>query len=218
MEESIVRSTTKITEDIAHIRGHIISKLVEENASLRSRVRTLEQRMVNIERTTNKIDQNHRKNNIELDGIPSSVQDADLTDTVVEIFKDITKENITVKDIEACHRLASKKNPRPTIVRANRNLLDKVRRNKKSLKDIAARFNYPQGTHVYVNENLSPSMRSLHFNARKLKKAGIINDTWFSNAAVRLTLKNGKQLVATHESDLFEVSPSCEEFSFDTDF
>ena len=218
LEESITRSTAKITEDIAHIRGHIISKLVEENTSLRSRVRTLEQRMLNLERTTNKIDQNHRKNNIELDGIPNTVKDSDLTDTVVEIFKDITKENITVKDIEACHRLASKKSPKPTIVRASRNLLDKVRRNKKSLKDIAARFNYPRGTHVYVNENLSPNMRSIHFNARKLKKAGIIDDTWFSNAAVRIKLKNGEQLVATHESDLYEVSPLYEEFSFDTEF
>ena len=174
--------------------------------------------MLALERTTNKIDANHRKNNIELDGIPDSVKDCDLTNNVVKIFNDITNENITEKDIEACHRLASKKSPKPTIVRASRNLLDKVRKNKKSLKDIAGRLDYPQGTYAYVNENLSPSMRSIHFNARKLKKAGIIDDTWFTNAAVRMKLKNGQQVVATHEVDLYEVSPSFDEFSFDTKF
>ena len=86
------------------------------------------------------------------------------------------------------------------------------------MKDIATRFNYPQGTHVYVNENLSPNMRSIHFNARKMKKAGIIEDTWFSNAAVRIKLKNGEQVVATHKADLYEVSPLYDEFSFDTEF
>ena len=50
LEETITRSTAKITEDIAHIRGHIILKLVEENCSLRSRVRTLEQRMLALEK------------------------------------------------------------------------------------------------------------------------------------------------------------------------
>ena len=218
LEDSITRSTAKITSDIAHIRGHIIGKLVEENLSLRSRVRTLEQRMLALEQTTNRMDQNHRKNNIELDGIPSSIKDDDLKQNVVAIFNDITKENITEKDLEACHRLASKKSPKPTIVRASRNLLDKVRRNKKSLKDIATRMNFPQGTHIYVNDNLSPNMRSIHYNARMMKKAGLINDTWFGNAAVRIKLKNDELVVVTHESQLYETCPLFKGFSFDTEF
>ena len=130
LEDLITRSTAKITSDIAHIRGHIISKLVEENLSLRSRVRTLEQRMLALKQTTYKMDQNHRKNNIELDGIPGNIKDDNLKQNVVKIFKDITKEDVTEKDLEACHRLSSKKNPKPTIVRASRNLLDKVRRSR----------------------------------------------------------------------------------------
>jgi hypothetical protein len=218
IEETITRSTAEITKDIANIREHVIAKLVEENRSLRSRVRTLESRMLALEKTTYKIDQNHRKNNIELDGIPSTVGDADLTENVVRIFNDITHANITEKDIEACHRMPSKRNPKPTIVRASRNIIDKVRKNKKSLKDIAQRLNFPQDSKIYVNDNLSPNMRTIHFNARNMKKAGIIEDTWFSNAAVRIKLKNGENLVVTHESELYEAYPRFEGFSFDTEF
>ena len=70
-------------------------------------------------------------------------------------------------------------------------------KNTKSLKDVAQRLNYPQDSKIYVNDNLSPNMRTIHFNARNMKKAGIIEDTWFSNAAVRLKLKNGGNLNPT---------------------
>ena len=137
---------------------------------------------------------------------------------MMEIFNDITHANITEKDIKACHRMSSKRNPKPTIVRASRNIIDKVRKNKKSLKDIAQRLNFPQDTKIYVNDYLSPNMRTIHFNARNMKKAGIIEDTWFSNAAVRIKPKNGENLLVTHESELYEAYPRFEGFSFDTEF
>ena len=77
----------------------------------------------------NGVEQNHRKNNIELDGIPENVADSELKATVAKILDSIVDENITSNDIEACHRLRSKKRPRPTIVRAKRDLLDKVKSN-----------------------------------------------------------------------------------------
>ena len=38
------------------------------------------------------------------------------------------------------------------------------------------------------------------------------------DAAVRIKLKNGGNLVVTHESELYEAFPQYENFSFDTDF
>ena len=114
---------------------------------------------------------------IELDGIHSNIKDDELTDNVVRIFNDITDANVSAKDIEACHRLHSKRNPQPTIVRASRNILDRVRKNKKSLKGVATRLNFPNGTKIFLNDNLSPNMRTVYFNARMLKKDGIIEDT-----------------------------------------
>ena len=166
----ITRSSADIQKDILHICGHIVNRFAEENRELRSRVKTLEQRVLRLEKTTNRVEQNHRKNNLEFDGIPSCVTDENLVDKVVEIINDITKDDITKTDIEACHRLPSKRSPKPTIIRANRNLLDKIRKSRKSLIGIGERLNFPAETKVFVNENLSLNMRSLDYNARLLVK------------------------------------------------
>ena len=78
--------------------------------------------------------------------------------------------------------------------------------------------NYLNETKIFLNDNLSPDMRTIYFNARMLKKVGIIEDTWFSNAAVRMKLKSGGTIVVTHESELFEAFPQYGNFSFDTEF
>ena len=108
LKEAITRSAADIQSDIAHIRGHIISKLMVENSDLRTRVSYLERRFLSLEKTTNKLEQNHRKSNLEFAGIPRNVEDAQLKQTVADIINDITDETITTKDIEACHRLQTK--------------------------------------------------------------------------------------------------------------
>ena len=87
IEETIKRSQEDIQKDIAHIRGHIISKLLQENSEMRTRICTLEHRMLQLERTTYRMDQNHRKNNVELSGIPSQIDDVNLKKTVVDIYQ-----------------------------------------------------------------------------------------------------------------------------------
>ena len=86
------------------------------------------------------MEQNNRKSNIEFDGIPSSADDQNLKNTMVNIINDVTKDGITFADIEACHRLPSERNPQPTIIWASRILLDRIRKNKKSLMGIAERL------------------------------------------------------------------------------
>ena len=44
-----------------------------------------------------------------------------------------------------------------------------------------------------------------------------IDDTWFSNAAVRVKVGHKTHKV-THEMDLIKLAPNFQEFSFDTDF
>ena len=216
LKDAITRSAADIQKDIAHIRGHIITKLMVENSDLRTRVSYLERRFLSLEKTTNKIEQNHRKSNLEFSGIPRDVNDDQLKQTVADIINDITEENITTKDIEACHRLQTKQNPKPTIIRANRSLLEKVRKNRKSLRGIGDRLKFPPHTKIFVNDNLSSNMKSIDYNARKLAKDGAIQYTWFSNAAVRLKCLDGSTIIATHEADLYENFPAYQHFSFDT--
>ena len=218
LEETIKRSQLDIQKDIAFIRGHIITKLMQENSDLRSRVSTLERRMVALERATNKHEQNHRKSNLELSGIPSNIDDSNLKKTVVEIINNVVDEKITVNDIEACHRLNNKKNPKDTIIRAKRNILDHFKSKKKALRGIGERLNLGNNTRIFVNDNLSANMRTLDFHARKLVKDGFAESSWFTGAAVKMKFKNGKHLTITHEADLYESFPSYTDFNFDTEF
>ena len=84
------------------------------------------------------------KSNVEFDGIPTNVNQDNLKGTVVKLINSVLDEEddkVTENDIEACHRLYSKKKDKPpaTIIRAKRNVLDKVKKNKKNLKNIFAK-------------------------------------------------------------------------------
>ena len=209
--------TQSITNDILNIRETIIQTLIKENRMLKTRVSTLEMRLADCEKQANEVEQNNRKNNVELDGIPANI--VDLKPTVAKIMNHLTETEINESEIEAVHRLHSKKDPKPVILRMKRNLLDEARKNRAKLKDIASAVEeIPPGTKIYLNENLSPNMKSLAYNARLLKKDGVIADTWFANAAVRLKCLNGKYEKVTHEHDLCKLFPTFDKFTFDTDF
>ena len=78
LETKINNNVVNIYEDISAVREVIIKNLKYENRSLRARLSTLEMRVAQIERTVNNNNQNSRKNNIEISGIPISVPHTDL--------------------------------------------------------------------------------------------------------------------------------------------
>ena len=71
-------NTKLIQEDVLEIRNVIIDRLKIDNRNLRERVRTLESRLVKVERTINLNNQNARKNNVEFNGIPDSIHQTKL--------------------------------------------------------------------------------------------------------------------------------------------
>ena len=216
LEDVVSKHTKELNDSIFHIRNRVLTILREENVTLRNRVHTLEARLIKIETQLNRVEQNHRKSNLELDGIPQSVTQEELAPTVVKIYNAISGKKLEVDDVEAVHRLHSKKNPKPVIVRMKRNFIYTVHKNRKNLKDVGERVNIP-GAKIFVNNNLSPSMKSVEFNARQLLKDGLISDVWFSNMSVRIKCLNGKILVVNHEIELYEAFPLYEGFSFDSD-
>ena len=173
-------------------------------------------RYVKHHRYINQVEQNHRKSNVEISGIPANVDDGDLKSAVVRIVNFITEGQYTHRDVEASHRLGGR-SPKPTIVRMKRNILDDVKANANKLKNVDVALNFPQGTRIYVNDNQSPSMKNLARNARFLKEDGLVEDTWFLNAAVKVKAA-GQFHKITHEMDLIRIAPKYENFSFDTSF
>ena len=227
LEQLINRRFDTLQQSNAHInttlssRKVVVDELTRENHALQQHVKTLEGRLLKLERQVNNTEQNNRKNNIEIDGIPASVNDDDLREVVAILLNHITESDIMTSDIEAAHRLPSKTSPKPTIVRMKRNLIEeaKSKEARTKLKDIAVKMNFPRGTRIYVNDNQSPNMRSLAYNARLLKNAGLITETWFSNAAVRIKRSpQSKTIKITHEKDLVDEFPTFDDFTFDMKF
>ena len=96
--------TKELNESVTSIKDSIIDALKEENFRLQQKVQHLEKKLSDIEIAENKLEQYTRRNNTEIQGIPSSVHDNLLEDKVIDIFSQL---NITISksDIEDCHRL-----------------------------------------------------------------------------------------------------------------
>ena len=82
----------------------IIKRLQDENVILRDRCSKLEQKFVELECSTNYLEQYGKKNNVIISDIPCSVDVNQLEESVTEILTDINV-NVASNDIEAFHRL-----------------------------------------------------------------------------------------------------------------
>ena len=205
-----------IKKDILEIKNVVINRLLDDNRRLRTRLRNLEEASIENERRLNMMDQHSRKVNLEIDGIPDTIPQKDLKSYVVDIFRHAQVDPVSTDDIEVVHRLNSKKTPKTTIIRAKRDFLEKVYRQKKSIQSVG-KNKMNVATTFYINESLSPSSKSLAFNCRQLKKANLVSDTWCSNGKIKIKTLDDKVEIITHEYDLFTMFKDFKNFSFDTD-
>ena len=216
LTQKIDNDSNIIKKDILEIRNVIISRLLTENRVLRNHVKSLSMRMVDMERNFNNSQQNSRKNNVEVDGIPSSVDQSSLKPTVVNVFNHMGVK-CTSNEIKVVHRLPGKKDPKPVIVRARRDFLEQVASKRKNLKDKDfTSLGFPPGSAIFINSNLSKQMRQLSYNCRQLKKANVIQETWVFNGSLKIKTNDEKIVTIAHEMDLFRLFPSYEGFTFDT--
>ena len=123
--------TKELNESVMSIKDSIIDALKEENFRLQQKVQHLEKKLSDIEIAENKLEQYTRRNNIEIQGIPSSIHDNLLEDKGIDILNQL---NITVSksDIEDCHRL-DKANPKNTVQFVNRKFCNDALEKKKKL-------------------------------------------------------------------------------------
>ena len=137
---------------------------------------------------------------------------------VVELFNNMGVPCST-GDIEVIHRLGGKKVPKPVILRARRDFLDEVLHKRKNLAKMNFTvLGFPEGTKVYLNNNLSPQMRTLAYNCRNLKRDGLIDDTWVFNSALNILTHDNKTHTIYHEIELYRLFKEYSKFTFDTSF
>ena len=135
--------------------------------------------MVTLEQNLNSLGQYGRRNNLVLSGIPESIPDSQLENTVSSILSDIGV-SIQSEEIEAYNRFGKtdrKTNSKKTIIRfVNRKSCKKALLNKKKLSNINnGKFNFNAETKLFINENQTPMNESIAFNCRKLKRSSIIH-------------------------------------------
>ena len=102
-----------------------------------------------------------RRNNLEFEGIPSSIDDNFLEKTIVDVCNSIGVK-ISEDDIEDCHRLG-KNNPKKVITRfVYRKNCKLIIKNKRMLKTTdKSKLGFPDGTNIFVNEKKSPFFNHL---------------------------------------------------------
>ena len=158
--------TKELNEIVISIKDSITDALKEKNFRLQQKVQHLEKKLSDIEIAENKLEQYTRRNNIEIQGIPSSVHDNLLEDKVIDIFSQL---NITISksDIEDCHRLG-KANPKNTIVRfVNRKFCnDALEKNKQLMSLNKTEMGFKPDISLYISENLTPFNQRLAWQCR----------------------------------------------------
>ena len=78
--------TEQVNESIISIKESIINALKKESKLLKSKVLNLEHNLSQSEACINSLGQYNRRNNLEIQGIPSNVSDDPVEDKVIDIF------------------------------------------------------------------------------------------------------------------------------------
>ena len=192
--------------ELKSFKDEIINKLRTENKQLKDRIDNQDSMIQELQLQINLQDQYSRRQNLEIAGIPDSVEQKELEDTVISIFNNIGVK-VKSEDIVACHRLQkSKKSPHHiparTIVRmVNRKNCEKIKRNRKNLANL--KLQKLKNTKIFINENLCPAFQTLSFHARNLYKNRQIHANWSSNGIVHIRIaEEDKALKIYRLSDL----------------
>ena len=142
-----------------------------------------------LERELNQLSQYNRRENIEISGIPDSIDNLELEKNVIRILREIGVYGLDYYEIAACHRLKKRNNEKyaSVIVRfINRKRAVQCFQNRKYLKESFGR-EFPD---LYIFENLCPRYRSIFDSCMDLKNSGEIKKLWTFNGIINFKTSN----------------------------
>ena len=173
---------------------------MEENNRLSRKCQQLEERIENLsdsiyeaECSINDSQQRSRRNNFELSEIPQDVTDDNLEATCISVLNEIMEVPITPKDVEACHRLPSKRGPKPVIIRMmSRKRTEEIIMNREKTKNIdVTKFNFADNNKIYINDNLSPHFKMIAYYCRLLKRKNLITKFKYADTCFKIPITSG---------------------------
>ena len=209
--ESTSKSLSDLTSEIQKLTG-VVTRLESEIAIVRRVNNELQKQLVSTERQCWANAQYSRRECLEVAGIPSSVSDGNLENTVLKVFDKLGVQ-ISSENIEACHRI--KKDSDRTIVKfSKRKDCLQIMKVKKDLRNMSfTDIDLPSGTTLFLNESLCSYYRWLWSNCKKLRNKEIIHSFFTVNGTVKVKVSEGdKPRPITHLDDLKVIAP---DFNFE---
>ena len=147
-----------------------------------------------------------RRNNVELSGIPNSIYDEDLENTVINIYKK-SGIDVDVRDIEGCHRLPLSRNSRGhdkrVIVKyVNWKYAEAMLKDKKRIS--GKNFGHLNVTNkLFVSVSLCPYYRYIWGKCKDLQRQGKVHHVFHvGNIFCIKLLENGSPVKLHHISDI----------------
>ena len=115
LEATLLSRFDNLSTEFLNLEDIIIKNLQIENERLRNQVSYLNNKVVSLEANHNILEQYGRRNNIEITGIPDTVQDNQLENKVIEIFDAI---GVDVKSVnfEDCHGIGKSNNNSKKVI------------------------------------------------------------------------------------------------------
>ena len=196
---------------------NMLSNINAELTSLRDRFTKMESQLLVTRRVNdNLVKQNRilerkcaaneqcsRRECLEILGIPDSISNNNLEETVLKIFNE-TGVTVNSRDVEAYHRQNQKVNPKKVIIKlSKRKDVARVMNNKKKLKSMKPQnIGLPSGCKVYINESLCKYYKYLWWKCKLLQTRGSIQSFWVTNGSIRIRHQNDEVTSVTHIEDL----------------
>ena len=144
-------------------------------------------------------EQYSRRECLEISGIPESVSDNSLEETIQGVLRGIGAE-VDTENIESSHRLKGKEIKERAILKLSRRKdPEKIKLNKKKLKNIDHRkIGLSSGTKVFINESLCGYYKLLWSKCKALFLEKKIASFWVTNETVKIKLLNEQVRSITH--------------------
>ena len=151
----------------------LVTRTVNDNLVKQNRI---------LERKCATNDQYSRRECLEISRIPHSIPNNNLEETVRKIFNEI---GVTVnsRDVESCHDLNQKANPKTVIIKlSKRTDVARVMNNQKKLKSLKPQnIGLPSGSKICMNESLCKCNKYLWWKCKLLQTRGSIQSFWVIN-------------------------------------
>ena len=207
-EATLGSQITDLSKEIKDTLTYL-KKLEADIAVVKTVNDRLVERVIKTERQCWENAQYSRRDTLEIVGIPNSVGNSVLEETVRGVFKKIGVE-IDERDVQACHRLKEKER---TIVKfVNRKDCLQILRVKKDLKSLEpTELDFPENTKIFINESLCPYYRGIWNKCKKLRAIQKIHQFYTISGLIRVKLEEtGPSRIITHMVDLKELFPDID--------